>query len=204
MASVSACPNDACNYSGSNGISGVMDDWNGGAFASNLGAAGSLLVFGGGHSGYNGNEVYGFDVAQGTWSRLTNPVSPPICDFSTSTMAGNSPCVPHTYDYLEYSPITNEFVKLGSSADNETVAGHTLRACPQPANQAMAARRQNADLGRHDLRRWRGRGQRLGRRAQRTLVARRLAGVRDLGQRAAQVRPRDRHLDGIPRCKSRH
>ncbi len=123
VASVSACPNDACNYSGSNGVSGVMDDWNGGAFATNLGAAGSLLVFGGGHSGYNGNEVYAFDVAQGAWSRLTNPVSPPNCDFSTSTMAGNSPCVPHTYDYLEYSAITNEFVKLGSSADNETVVG---------------------------------------------------------------------------------
>lgn len=123
VASVSPCPSDGCDYSGNEGQKGVMDDWSGGAFATNLGAAGSLLVFGGGHSGYLGNEVYAFDVAEGSWSRLTNPVSPPTCDYNTSTMAGNSPCSAHMYEALEYSPLTNEFVKLGSSSDGNTVVG---------------------------------------------------------------------------------
>ena len=123
VASVSACPNDSCNYSANEGVSGVIDDWTGGAFATNLGAAGSLLIFGGGHSGYLGNEVYAFDVAKGSWSRLTDPVSPPTCDFSTSTMAGNSPCAGHMYEGLEYSPITNEFVTLPGSSDGSSVTG---------------------------------------------------------------------------------
>jgi len=123
VASVSACPGDGCGYSGNEGLKGIMDDWTGGAFATNLGASGSLLVFGGGHSGYLGNEVYAFDVAQGSWSRLTNPVNPPTCDYNTSTMAGNSPCSAHMYEALEYSPVTNEFVKLGSSSDGSTVEG---------------------------------------------------------------------------------
>ena len=123
VSSVNPCPSDGCNYSGNEGQSGVIDDWSGGAFATNLGAAGSLLIFGGGHAGYYGNEVYAFDVAQGAWSRLTNPVSPPTCDYNTSTMAGNSPCAAHMYEALEYSAITNEFVKLGSASDGETVVG---------------------------------------------------------------------------------
>lgn len=123
VSSVNPCPGNNCAYSGSEGQKGVMDDWSGGAFATNLGASGSLLVFGGGHSGYLGNEVYAFDVAAGTWSRLTDPVNPPTCDYNTSTMAGNSPCSAHMYEALEYSPVTNEFVKLGSSSDGNTVVG---------------------------------------------------------------------------------
>ncbi|MDP2324904.1 MAG: hypothetical protein Q8N51_12875, partial [Gammaproteobacteria bacterium] len=123
VASVTPCPGDGCAYSGNEGQKGVMDDWSGGAFATNLGASGSLLVFGGGHSGYLGNEVYAFDVAAGSWARLTNPVNPPTCDYNTSTMAGNSPCSAHMYEALEYSPVTNEFVKLGSSSDGNTVEG---------------------------------------------------------------------------------
>lgn len=123
VASVDPCPSGGCAYSGNEGVAGVMNDWSGGAFATNLGASGSLLVFGGGHSGYLGNEVYAFDVAAGSWSRFTNPVATPTCDYNTSTMAGNSPCAAHMYEALEYSPITNEFVKLGSSSDGSTVLG---------------------------------------------------------------------------------
>jgi hypothetical protein len=44
LSSVDPCPEKNCSYSGNEGQRGVMDDWNGGAFATNYGAMGSLLV----------------------------------------------------------------------------------------------------------------------------------------------------------------
>ncbi len=123
VSSLDPCPARNCAYSGNEGQPGVMDDWSGGAYAGNLGTYGSLLVFGGGHGGYLGNEVYAFDIAQGAWSRLTDPANPPDCNLATSSMADNSPCSAHMYEALEYSPVTSEFVKLGSSSDAHTVLG---------------------------------------------------------------------------------
>src|SRR5262245_24509780 len=37
-----------------------------------------LMVWGGGHAAYAGNEMYAFDVASGRWSRLTTPTANPI------------------------------------------------------------------------------------------------------------------------------
>ncbi len=93
-----------------------MDDWSGGAVAPQLGTYGSLLLFGGGHGGDLGNEVYRFDVATGLWSRFTEPPQPATCNFSTSQMPNGGPCADHTYANLQYSPVTNEFIKLGGSA----------------------------------------------------------------------------------------
>jgi len=64
-----------------------------------------LIVFGGGHTSYTGNEVYVFDVSIGAWSRLTNP-----------TPAGsNSPQSVHTYDQLEYLPSQDALFSAGGS-----------------------------------------------------------------------------------------
>jgi hypothetical protein len=119
MSSVDPCPAGNCSYSGNEGQSGVMDDWSGGAFATGLGAMGSLLVFGGGHNGYFGNEVYAFDIATLTWKRVTEPVQNPDCDYDEGELQNGSPCSPHTYDYLDYHPTSNSFVKLGSASDQD-------------------------------------------------------------------------------------
>jgi hypothetical protein len=52
---------------------GVCQDWTGGVYAPLLGAYGSFLQHGGGHSGYRYNEVYRFDMETAAWSRLTEP-----------------------------------------------------------------------------------------------------------------------------------
>ena len=60
-----------------------------------------LIVWGGGHAAYNGNEVYAFDVAAGHWSRLTEPSATP-------------PSV-HSYDQLEYLPRQDALFAAGGS-----------------------------------------------------------------------------------------
>lgn len=101
----------------------IMYAWSGGAFATTLGSRGSLLIHGGGHSDYQGNEIYAFDVATGLWSKLYSPGS--SCTLSTSFggSPANSPCASHTYDTLEFSPVTNEFIKVGSTSDGPSVTG---------------------------------------------------------------------------------
>ncbi|MCS6798244.1 MAG: hypothetical protein NZ898_06910 [Myxococcota bacterium] len=119
---VDPCPMRRCSYSAVEGISGVIDDWNGGAFASRHGELGTLLVWGGGHNGYFGSEVYGFDLATGLWRRLSEPY-----DNGRDSVAGDcnddgvypdgSACPTHTYDQVEYDPESNRFVVVGGTPD---------------------------------------------------------------------------------------
>ena len=60
-----------CSYSAVEGVSGVIDDWCGGAFASGFGTLGGLVVWGGGHNGYFGSELYVFDLESQLWVRHT-------------------------------------------------------------------------------------------------------------------------------------
>ncbi|MEM9191844.1 MAG: DUF2625 family protein, partial [Myxococcota bacterium] len=117
---VMACPDGGCPYRGNTGIKSVMRAWCGGAFATQLGAFGSLIAFGGGHADYYGNEVYAFDIATGLWSRVSEPYDggTEACIEATGSYPDGTPCPPHTYDGVEYDPGTNAFVLLGSEANN--------------------------------------------------------------------------------------
>ena len=117
------CPQSDCSYSAIEGQSAVIDDWNGGAFATGYGELGGLVVFGGGHNGYFGNELYVFDVGTQTWIRHTDPVENPVCDQSLGELQDGSPCSAHTYDYVDYHPGTNAFVELGSASNHEFGGG---------------------------------------------------------------------------------
>ena len=116
---VNPCPGDGCSYSAVEGISGVIDDWNGGAFATGIGTLGGLIVFGGGHNGYFGNEVYVFELDTQRWVRYSDPVLNPTCNYSTAELQDGSPCSMHTYDYVDYHPGTNSFVLLGATSLHE-------------------------------------------------------------------------------------
>jgi hypothetical protein len=116
------CPSQNCSYSAVEGQSGVINDWCGGAFASGYGELGGLIAWGGGHNGYFGSEVYAFDLAAGTWKRLSEPYD----DGSDSVAAqcnddgvypDGSACPTHTYDQVDYHPATNRFVILGGTPD---------------------------------------------------------------------------------------
>lgn len=121
------CPARDCSYSAVEGVSAVMNDWNGGAFATGYGDAGGLVVFGGGHNGYFGNELYVFDIGTLSWARATDPVDNPVCNQTTGELQDGSPCSAHTYDYVDYHPGTNSFVELGSASNHEAGGGGSPR-----------------------------------------------------------------------------
>lgn len=88
--------------SDSEGPSAIVTNWSGGAYDN---IHHNLLVTGGGHQGYWGNEVYGFNTPTLTWSRLTVPGTPPgnvasvdTCSFSS----GTQPASLHNYGALAF------------------------------------------------------------------------------------------------------
>lgn len=63
----------ASNINGASGPLGIFVAWSGGV----LDTVGErLIVLGGGHSDYFGNEVYAFDFASLKWQRLNTPADP--------------------------------------------------------------------------------------------------------------------------------
>ncbi len=108
----------------------VMDAWGGGAYDTKKNR---LIIWGGGHADYVGNEVYAFNLeevtSQGTgrWRRLTTPSTVPLnCNLRSSAlkftienregdpngclteeieiMGDGQPVSRHTYDSLQYLP----------------------------------------------------------------------------------------------------
>lgn len=73
-----------------------------------------LLVWGGGHADYAGNEVYAFDIAHQEWRRLTEPS---VADTGRGeTYADGRPRARHTYNYLEYVPGLDRMISFGGAA----------------------------------------------------------------------------------------
>ncbi len=90
------------------GLSGIMNDWSSGAFDTQRDR---LYVSGGGHNGYFGNEVYGFDLRTLAWVRLTEP-NPVTGECPAPELGVN--CATHTYDGLEYLPLPfDRFMAVG-------------------------------------------------------------------------------------------
>ena len=100
----SVCPNPSTypQIQGIEGCSAIVEDWSGGAFDS---ARNRLLILGGGHGGYAGNEVYALDLDTLTMERLNEP-STVVRDGCTNngTYADGKPVARHTYNHLEYLP----------------------------------------------------------------------------------------------------
>jgi len=117
LADVDPCPDRDCGYSAVEGQSAVLNDWTGGAFASEEGALGSLLVWGGGHNGYYGNEVYLFDLETLLWSRASEPTVGQVpgdptsfdLDQDTCVFYDGQPIASHTYDSSLYIPTTRQY-----------------------------------------------------------------------------------------------
>jgi hypothetical protein len=96
----------------------VLGAWNGGAFASGYGKSGALILVGGGHTDYYGNEVYAFDLDSRNWQRLTNPYRSPSFPVTDGIWPDGTPSVSHTYDQVDYHPATNSFVMMKTQHHN--------------------------------------------------------------------------------------
>jgi len=81
-----------------------------------------LIIWGGGHANYAGNDVYRFDAAGLRWHRASLPsaVYPRFNDrrFFTVDGALNAPISSHTYDNQEFLPQLDRFITFGGASYN--------------------------------------------------------------------------------------
>lgn len=96
VSTLDPCSSGSCSYSGATGQKSVMLAWSGGTYDTKRDR---LVVWGGGHGDYAGNEIYAFDVNTLKWARITAP--------STSVSNGESysdgrPSSRHTYSGIVY------------------------------------------------------------------------------------------------------
>ena len=98
-------------------IGAVMGAWSGAALDTKRDR---LIVWGGGHTDYSGNEIYVFDLATLKWSRVTDPSPFPPGDSDNGNdevqHPGGAPISRHSYNYIAYlpDPVDRFFVGGGS------------------------------------------------------------------------------------------
>ncbi|MBI1398349.1 MAG: PEP-CTERM sorting domain-containing protein [Betaproteobacteria bacterium] len=87
---------------------------------------GQMIIFGGGHANYSGNEVYLWDGATGLWSRGSLPSRmEQLTDVTTGQPSAvwlpvdrAAPQSAHTYDNNLYLPVNDRFLTFGGASFN--------------------------------------------------------------------------------------
>ena len=93
----------------------------------------SLLLWGGGHANYSGNEMYVWNAGTGVWGRGSVPSR---IDPSFFIVDNAAPQSAHTYDNNIYLPINNMFATFGGAIFNSggnfqtNINGNVQRAGP--------------------------------------------------------------------------
>lgn len=95
---------------GIDGCPNIINAWSGGAWDD---VHRRMLVFGGGHGDYAGNELFAFDVGTMQWS-LLSPASDPS-QRSTDPLPDGKPVSRHSYNGLQFVPHANRFWAHGGS-----------------------------------------------------------------------------------------
>lgn len=99
------------------GPRGIIDAWGGFAYDSNRG---DLLIFGGGHADYCGNDIYRFRLSTLRWERagissqMTRyQVSPTKQTAIPIDGLENAPATSHMYDQLTFLPVADRMIYFG-------------------------------------------------------------------------------------------
>jgi hypothetical protein len=111
----SVCPPDnfgGSDYTFTSQCNGVIDAWNGGVLDT---ARNRLIIWGGGHTDYSGNEVYSLDLNTLQLSRLTDPGLPVATACPESLVNGTQPNSRHTYGGIAYMPNVDKMFVFGGS-----------------------------------------------------------------------------------------
>jgi hypothetical protein len=90
---------------------GIMDAWSGGVYDTDRQ---QLVIWGGGHVDYAGNEVYAFGPLTSDtprWTRLSDPS--PSQTGSGATYSDGKPRSTHTYNTLAYDPTVGRMMSMG-------------------------------------------------------------------------------------------
>ena len=122
-------------WQGRLGFSSITDAWNGAVYASGFGRSGAMIVFGGGHNDYFGSDVHAFDIANREWRRLSTGFVTGEADeygegaiYTDAVYPDGSPLPPHTYDYVQYDDVGNDFILL----KGQTELGPNVKAVAIP------------------------------------------------------------------------
>ena len=122
-------------WEGRAGFPAITEAWNGAVFASRFGASGSMVVFGGGHNDYFGSDVHAFDLGTRQWSRISDGYVSGGADeygagavYPDAVYPDGSPLPPHTYGYVQYDAIANDYLML----KGQTELGPDVKATPIP------------------------------------------------------------------------
>lgn len=111
---------DSHPHWGTQGPKSVTRAWSGGAYDTKRNR---LIVKGGGHGAYGGNEVYEFDLESMEWRRATEPsaheVDPAFSDRREAEKyfrtVDDTPVSRHTYDSMVYDPVSDKVFMWGGS-----------------------------------------------------------------------------------------
>jgi len=90
----------------------VMGSWSGGVYDT---SRERLVIWGGGHLNYDGNELYAFDFNDFRWGFVTQKTPKEQRVKSVDVYDDGLPSSRHTYDGLQYIPTTDRFFSSGGS-----------------------------------------------------------------------------------------
>lgn len=82
---------------------------------------GDVLLYGGGHANYSGNDTYRWRASTGRWERMSLPsqvTQDALGNWIAVDGAFSAPPAAHTYDNNVYLPIVDRFLVLGGAAFN--------------------------------------------------------------------------------------
>lgn len=105
------CPGES-PIRGNSGCSSVIDAWNSGVADTKRD---QLILWGGGHSDYFGNEVYALDLKSSSMQRLTDPSPVSNVGDCPEAYTDGSPSARHTYGGLVYDPNLDAMFTFGGS-----------------------------------------------------------------------------------------
>jgi len=95
----------------------IMTTWSGGAYDT---TRNRLLVMGGGHGDYAGNEVYAFDIDSLSWSRITEPSFAGGAGTYSGLQSDDTPASFHSYNSLCYLESIDTLMSFGVQGINPT------------------------------------------------------------------------------------
>jgi hypothetical protein len=96
----------------------IIEPWSGFGWDSNRG---DLILYGGGHANYSGNDVYRWHSSTLTWERASLPseiYNDPVSGFHAIDGVDSAPSSAHTYDNNQFLPIADRFLTWGGAAYN--------------------------------------------------------------------------------------
>ena len=120
MSSVTPTNGQFAGTWGSGGPQAIISAWGGGALDS---SRSRLVLWGGGHSDYFGNEVYAFDTITMAWERVTDPTINPT--LGSEINWDGTPQSRHTYGGVSYNVQEDRFMAVGGALANTGFAGGT-------------------------------------------------------------------------------